>query len=447
MIQFLRNWLITQRTDDKSVVLLLIKGYSFLTILCFLILLLPFCQNSSNSIVNNLFFSVSIVSTTGLAPADFAGSYNILGQVASLIFIQLGGVGYMALSSFIILKQRKRLPYLSIRLLKLEFNLPDKYPLQAFIYSVFGFTLIIESVGAIILSIGFHNEGIEYPVWNGIFHSVSAFCTAGFSLFGDSMTSFQSNSLIMTTIQTLSLLGSIGFIVLLDFWLRLIGKRKNISLTSKLILIGTFSFWIIASIGLFFSDSDLYNTGWEGMKVAIFQCISAHTTVGFNSYDLSSFSLAGSFIIIILMIIGASPAGTGGGIKTTSITSFLAVLVSILRRNKHVELFNREIPASNIYLAISSAIFYSLILIIGTWIVLMIDGANFSFEKILFEVASSLSTVGLTLGITSEMSDASKIVISLLMFIGRLGVITFGLALISKAPIMVNKPIPEEIAI
>ncbi len=443
----LRNWLLSRKTDDKSVVLLLVKGYVFLTFLCFLILQLPFCQNASNSLVNHFFFSVSIVSTTGLAPADFATSYSLAGQIASLIFIQLGGVGYMALSSFIILKQKNRLPHLSIRLLKLEFNLPNKYPIRAFIYSVFGFTLLIETIGAIFLSIGFRNEGLDNPIWNGIFHSVSAFCTAGFSLFNDSMSSFSENAMISNTILVLSLLGSIGFIVLLDFWLRLFGKRKSLTLTTKVILFSTFSFWIIASIAIFFSDSNLLNSGWEGARFAIFQGISAHTTVGFNNYDLETLSSASNFIIIILMIIGASPAGTGGGIKTTSITSFIAVLKSILRRDKYVKLFNREIPAHSIYLAISSAIFYSFILMVGTWIVLMIEGSNFNLEGIIFEVSSALSTVGLSTGITAELSSMSKLVISLLMLIGRLGVITFGFALISKAPEFSVKPLPEEIAI
>lgn len=443
----LRTWLESRKTDDKSTVLLLIQGYFVLTILCFLFLLLPFLQNASNSVINHLFFAVSIVSTTGLAPADFSGSYNMAGQVISLIFIQLGGIGYMALSSFIILKQTKRLPGLSARLLKVEFNLPDRYPLISFIYSVFIFTLIIETIGAIILYLGFREAGVENPAWNGIFHSVSAFCTAGFSLFGDSMSSFSGNSLITTTILVLSLLGSIGFIVLLDFWLRVIGKRKSVTLTTKIILMATFLFWIIATITIYFADSTLQSQGLQGLGLAVFQSISAHTTVGFNNYDIGAITKGGTFIMIVLMVIGASPAGTGGGIKTTSITALIAVLISVLKRRQHVTFFSKEIPASNIYLAVSSSIFYTFILIVGTWICLMIDGGRFDFEEILFEVASALSTVGLSTGITGSLSDWNKIMISLLMFIGRLGVLTFGFALISRAPLLRNKPKTEDIAI
>jgi len=444
-----KEWLSSRKSSDKSTVILLIKGYFFLTILCFIFLVLPICQNNGISIIDHIFFSVSIVSTTGLAPADFTGSYNFLGQIISLFFIQLGGIGYMALSSFIILKQSNKLPKLSARLLRLEFNLPQKYPLVSFIYSVFIFTLLIETIGAIVLYFGFKELGIENPIWQAIFHSISAFCTAGFSLFGDSMTSFSSHSMITTTILVLSLLGSIGFIVLLDCWLRLTRKRKKITLTSKIIVFSTFVLWIVAAIAIYLSDIELRAMGWEGLKLAIFQSISAHTTVGFNNYDLGLIDVSGIFVMIILMMIGASPAGTGGGIKTTSITALIAVLITVLKRRNHITFFHKEIPASNVYLAVSSAIFYTFIIFIGTWAILMVDGKNFEFEKILFEVTSALSTVGLSTGITGQLSDLSKLIISFLMFIGRLGVLTFGYAVISQAPLLKlrDKPEIEDIAI
>ncbi|MDA8693302.1 potassium-transporting ATPase subunit KdpA, partial [Saprospiraceae bacterium] len=333
------------------------------------------------------------------------------------------------------------------RLLRLEFNLPKKYPLMSFIYSVFIFTVLIEVVGAIVLYYGFRAEEVANPLWKAIFHSISAFCTAGFSLFDDSMSAYTDNNLITNTILVLSLLGSIGFIVLLDLWMRLIRKRKRISLTTKIILLSTFFLWMSSSVLLFFSDSKLSSLGWEGVRLSIFQSISAHTTVGFNNYNLDIIGPAGIFILIIIMIIGASPAGTGGGIKTTSISAMIAVLTSVLQRKRHVTFFQKEIPASNIYLAVSSVMFYAVILLIGTWAILITDGDHFKFEELLFEVASALSTVGLSTGITGELSDMSKLIISSLMFVGRLGVLTFGFALISKAPLLRHKPEVEDVAI
>lgn len=446
-MRLIRHWLYNCKTDNRSVTWLLIFGYFFLCVFCFALLQMPFVQQGRIGLVDHVFFTLSIVSTTGLAPADFTETYNLWGQIISLFFIQLGGIGYMALSSFIILKDLVRLPKISVQLLRMEFNLPQRYPLAQFIYAIIVFTLLIEVLGAIVLYIGFSQAGVESPLWHAIFHSISAFCTAGFSLFSDSMTSFQDHALIRWTILTLSLLGSIGFIVLLDLWNKVRQKRKSITLTSKIILIGTFSLWMIAALFLFVSDSNLFSQGWEGMHLAIFQSISAHTTVGFNSYPLGELSLPATFVLINLMIVGASPAGTGGGIKTTSLTAIFAVLHAILRRKKRVTFLAREIPASNIHLAISTLVFYLLLMIVGSWLVLLYDSERFGLAEILFEVASALSTVGLSTGITSEFSVGSKIVLSLLMFIGRLGVLTFGFALISRAPLLRAKPKVEDIAV
>jgi len=443
----LKTWLEHRKTDDKSVLSFFILGYLFLSLLCFGLLLLPISHNNSISLTDQLFYSISIVSTTGLAPGNFGADYTYFGHIVSLLFIQLGGIGYMALSSFIVLRHFSKLPTLSVRLLKLEFNLPTKYPLRSFIISVFAFTFFLEILGTITLYIGFDRQGIEHPLWNALFHSISAFCTAGFSLFSDSMVGYKSDGLISITLMVLSLLGSIGFIVLLDFWFRITKKRKHISQTAKIILVTTFGIWMLGALLIYFSDLELIRQGWLGLYHAIFQSISSHTTVGFNNYDIGDISVAGLFVMIIIMIIGASPAGTGGGIKTTSLGALIAVLVSVLRRKTHITFLKKEIPKTNIFLAISSITFYFIILCSGVWLITLIDGDRFPFVSILFECASALSTVGLSTGITGEFSDLSKIVISLLMFIGRLGVLTFGLALISKEPRSVFKPKIEEIAI
>jgi len=442
-----KAWLNKKKSSDRLMTILLIKGYFIMTLLCFIILNIPFVQKAETSLIDHLFYAVSIVSTTGLAPSTFSEAYNGYGQLISLFFIQLGGVGYMSLSSFILLKQNAKLPKLSARLLRLEFHLPSRYPMLQFLYSVFIFTVIIEIVGAIFLYYGFKNEGVENPLWQAIFHSISAFCTAGFSLFDDSLSGFRDNNFITTTILVLSLLGSIGFIVLMDFFLMLRQKRKKITLTSKIILISTFLICTIPSLLIWVSDDLLFADGINGLQVAFFQNIAAHTTVGFNNFDVGSLSPATLFIMILVMIIGASPSGTGGGIKTTSITAVFAVLSSILGKSKHITFLSKEIPASNIYLAFSSILFYSIILIIGTWLILIIDGDHFNMEVILFESASALSTVGLSTGITGEMSMMSKLVLSFLMFIGRLGVLTFGFAVISESPLLRKLPKIEDIAI
>ncbi len=443
----LKKYLLKRSGNPKSSTLFLIKGYLFLTCLCLFILMLPFSRNVDIAFVDQVFFATSIVSTTGLSPIDFGASLTFFGELSALFFIQLGGIGYMALSSFLILKDSPQLPKLSMLLLRLEFNLPERYPLLSFIQSVFVFTVLIESIGVTVLYFGFKDAGVDQPMWSAIFHSVSAFCTAGFSLYSDSMSSFHDNALITNTILVLSILGSVGFIVLLDFWLKIIRKRKHVTLTSKIILISTLFYILLGTFLLYVSDGLLIADGVNGLKSAFFQLVSAHTTVGFNNFPIEHLKLGGVLVIIVIMIIGASPAGTGGGIKTTSVTALIGLLYSILRKRRHITFFKKEIPAQKIYLAISSSIFYSVILLLGTWLVVQIDGAVFSFDNLLFECASALSTVGLSTGITPELSPMSKLVISVLMFIGRLGVMTFGFALINQSPMMREKPKIEDIAL
>ena len=442
----LKDYLNSLKTDDFSVLRFLIKGYLILTMLCFILLLLPFLQNSSNSVIDHLFFAVSIVSTTGLAPANFAESYNFGGQIISLLFIQLGGIGYMALGSFIIIRQFDKLPKISMKLLRFEFSPPKRYPLLPFLYSVFIFTILIECIGAIVLYFGFKEAGVDNPIWFAIFHSISAFCTAGFALGQNSLIDFNDYPLIINTITILSLLGSIGFIVLLDFIISIWKWENKISLSTKIIVVSTFIMLLSGTLVLYFSDAELFNQGTEGLKLALFQTMTAHTTVGFNSYDIGSFSPSILLILIILMIIGASPAGTGGGIKTTSITTLYAVTKAILLRRKEVSFFSKQIPVKFILLSLSSFCFYLFLLFVGFWLILLIDGDTFKFEQILFECASALSTVGLSTGITSDLSPLTKIIICCLMFIGRIGVLTFGFAMIKSTPSMLHFE-QEEIAL
>ncbi len=438
---------ITEKENKKSTILLFVLGYFSLSILCILLLLLPVSRHEVIPFVDQLFMATSIVSTTGLSCVDFGNSYTLFGHIISLLFIQLGGVGYMALGSYLLLHKKENLPRISASLLRVEFDLPSRYPLRHFIYGVFIFTLLIEMIGAVFLYFGFKQFGLDNSAWLAIFHSISAFCTAGFSLFGDSMTPFSNSNLITNTILTLSILGSVGFIVLLDFWMKIRGRRKRVTLTSKIILTSTFLTIFGGTLLFFISDGVLINEGWNGFKDAFFQVVSAHTTVGFNNWDISNSKLGGILVLIIIMIIGASPAGTGGGIKTTSITALIGLLYSILRQRKYVTFFGKEIPDKRIFLAISSLLIYAVILLVASWIILQIDGDNFSFEKLIFEVSSALSTVGLSTGITAELSSSSKILIAFLMFVGRLGVLTFGFVLLSKAPTVRRKPKIEDLVV
>ncbi len=423
----------------------LIAGYLGLTLLCFLLLLLPIFHRDGTTLVNHFFMSVSLVSTTGLAPDTFGQVYNLGGQIVGLLMIQLGGLGYMALASFVLIGTRRHLPSLSGKLLKVEFGLPKRYPLFQFIWTVIIFTILIELIGTLCLWYGFAQAGVENPLWNGLFHSISAFCTAGFSLFDSGFEPYVQSHWITGTLTILSIMGSVGFIVILDFVTKITRKGGSMTLTSKIILWATLIILVVGTLLLYFTDPLLRAMPVsEAMPVALFQVMSAHTTVGFNTYDYSQFSLASTVVLLVIMLVGASPAGTGGGVKTTSITALIAVMKSILASRKFISFRGRRIPTNRIFFAVAGFFFYGVIAILGILAVLMIEQENLPLGKVLFECTSALSTVGLSQGTTSILSWGSKLVICALMFIGRIGAITFGLALIRDNVLYDEGYVPEE---
>lgn len=352
----------------------------------------------------------------------------------------------MAIGSYLIAKDHRKLPKLSARLLRWEFQLPKKYPLLDFMGSIIFFTLIIEILGAIWLYYGLSSCGADNPIFLSIFHSISAFCTAGFSLFPDSMVSYNDSANVISPILTLSLLGSIGFIVFVDAK-NALRKKKKITLTSKIILISTITIWLMGALLIYLSDTSFMPSAEHHIIDALAQSAFAHTTVGFNSIDIGMMDHASLFIIIILMIIGASPSGTGGGIKTTSLTAIASISRAVYKRNNHITFLGKEIPAPNLYLAITSIFTYLVVLIFTTFLILIIEKDDIEFMKLFFENCSALSTVGLSTGITAELKPLSKILVCILMFIGRIGVISIGFALTKRSPLISKKPYIEDIAI
>jgi trk system potassium uptake protein TrkH len=300
-------------------------------------------------------------------------------------------------------------------------------------------------LGAAVLYYQFKSIGLDMPLWSAIFHSVSAFCTAGFSLFSDSFSGSEFPVSIKWTISVLSILGSIGFIVFVDIQHYLLGKRR-VTLTTKIILVATLLLCVIGSsliwlVEIFQTENPI------SFFDSFFQLMSAHTTVGFNSVDINQLSYASLFFMIIVMMVGSCPSGTGGGIKITSITAMYATVKTVFRSRKHVTFLGKEIPSSNIYLALTTVSTYLVFLFVCTLLLLLIEKDNFDFLYLLFEAASALSTVGLSTGISDELCVASKLVICFLMFIGRIGVISLGYALIKKAPIIRYTPSVEDIAV
>ena len=411
---------------------LVLLGYASYIFVGCLLLCTPLAQKGAGaSALDNLFVATSAVSTTGLVPVSVADSYTFFGQVVVVLLIQLGGIGYMTLGSFVVLSRGSELSRTRIGVSKTVFSLPESFDISRFIKGVIAFTLAIELSGAAALYFAFRAAGGSGALWSAVFHSVSAFCTAGFSLYNTNFEGFAGNFWLNVIPAALSYLGAIGFIVCVDFWNVVTGRTKQMTLTSKVILWSTLWLSVAGTVLLFLGEPSIQMKPLdERIMAAFFQVMSAQTTVGFNTVSVGALSKASVLVLIVLMVIGSSPSGTGGGLKCTTFSALLGVMRSAIRGEQQVRFWNRPVPVERVWVAVGSLGFYLSTLIIGTYLLDMTEKSL--FDQNFFEAASALGTVGLSTGITATLTDIGKAVIILLMFSGRLGPLTFGIALFAR---------------
>ncbi len=421
-------------------------GYFSYVLIGWLSLCIPWSQQAAGGVsaLDNLFIATSAVSTTGLATVAVDSSYSFLGELFILIMIQFGGIGYMTLGSFIMLTRSKKLPEVQENISRTTFSLPREIPIEAFIKQVFVFTALIESIGVVALFFIFRQAGVEHALWQAIFHSISAFCTAGFSLFGDGLEPFRDNFWLNATISTLSYAGAVGFLVWTDFILVALGKKPRMTLTSKIILhttvmltlCGTAAFMILEpTISAFPAE--------ERLMASFFQTMTALTTVGFNTIPIGGISEVMIITVGFLMLIGASPSGTGGGLKSTTFTILVGILRSTLRNQPQITFREREIPEARIRAAASALIIYAFTSLVAIFLLTILDN-HLAIEDLFFEVISAVSTVGISRGITSSLEPLGKLVIIAAMFAGRLGPLVFGVALFMAKPEYHEQDKPRE---
>lgn len=422
-------------------------GYAIYMLIGTLLLSLPFAHEvNSVSILDNLFVAVSAVSTTGLSPVSTSRSYSWFGEAIILLLIQLGGIGYMTFGSFLyVFGNDSPLPHFRRSVSKQSFGLTGDQRVEAFLEAVIAMTFVIELCGVGLLYSMFQEAGVPHPMWNAIFHSISAFCTAGFSLFDTSLESFRGHTGINVVIGVLSYLGAIGFIVLFDFWRWVTDDIPKVSLTTKIILSTTAVVFFVGSFALFVGEPSI--TGLplkERIMASMFQCMTASTTVGFNTVPIGNLSVAFAFFIVIIMVIGASPSGTGGGLKSTTVAATFGAIRSTLRGIRDVVFWNTRVPPERVRVATVTVGAYVILLLAGTFLISWAEGT--SLDPLLFEAASALGTVGLSRGITADLSALAKIVIIALMYVGRVGVLAFTFTLFGGSTIdeLVKKPMSEE---
>ena len=405
-------------------------GYS---VIGTLLLLLPFSSVGNISFIDHLFTVVSAVSTTGLATVDIATRYTLFGQIVILFLIQMGGLGYMTLSSYVMLKLTGRLGTEKAHLFSAQFAVPDSIDSKSMLRSIVNYTFLFELAGFVLLCPYFLCTGAEQPVWSALFHSVSAFCTAGFSIYTDNLMQFQTDVYVNIVIIILSISGAMGFIMITDIS-RIFTKRNyRITFTSKVILSITGGLALWGTLHLFFCE-DSFETMPVGDRflVSLFQSISAMTTVGYNTVDVSRMMPISMLILTVTMYIGASPSGTGGGLKSTTLSAIYAYTKNKLGLHHEISLRGNIIPDYRVETALTTAFFYTFILFVGIYCIGLFEPNDADYLKLSFEATSALATAGLSSGILPDVTVGSKIVLIFLMYIGRVGVITFGNAILIR---------------
>lgn len=407
--------------------------YAAYSILGTLLLMLPFATRGEVPVVDNLFTVVSAFSTTGLSTVDVATQYTLFGQIIIMLLIQMGGLGYMTLSSYIMLRLTGKFGTKKAQLFQTQFSFPETLDSESMLKSIIKYTFAFEIIGFILLYPHFLLTDIEQPLWSALFHSVSAFCTAGFSIYSDNLMQFQSDVYVNMVILALSLAGSMGFIMMTDIGKKLTNREHKISFTSKVILAITGGLALWGTLHLFlFEDSFQSMPVGDRWLASIFQSVSAMTTVGYNTVDVSQMVPISLLILTFTMYIGAAPSGTGGGLKSTTLSALYAYTKNTLGLKNDVSLCGNIIPSYRVSSALTTAIFYTFILFAGIYLIGVFEPNDTDFLKISFEAASALATAGLSSGILSEICVESKIVLILLMYIGRVGVVTFGNALLAR---------------
>lgn len=412
----------------------LILGFLFAILLGTFILMMPFSlkEGEKLSFLSSLFTIVSAVCVTGLTVVDVSKVFSPAGDLVIIFFIQLGGLGVMTFSSILFLAMGKRMTFYERELLKEERNADSSGEISSFIKKLLLTVFIIESIGAIILTWEFAKEmPINKAVFYGIFHSISAFCNAGFSLFSSNLEAYKANPIINLTIGYLITLGGIGFAVITSVIMVIRRGIDRFNLTSKVAIIIsmilTFGGMILFFILEYSNSATLGDLNFiQKILASYFQSVTLRTA-GFNTIPLGELRNSTIFMCCILMFIGASPGSTGGGIKTTTFGVILFYVIGIVKKKENVEIFNRRLDWEIMNRAL--AILVLAITYVSIVIMLMLIAENFSPEEIVFEVISAFGTVGLTLGITPDLSTFSKLLLIFTMFVGRLGPMTFALAI------------------
>ena len=409
-------------------------------------LCLPFAKqdNAKFSLITCLFTATSAVCVTGLSVVSIRDYFTNFGQIVILFLLQIGGLGYMLVSTGLglllgkmALKDRKIMQEL--------FDISSFNELFRLLKKAVLIVLCIELIGAVILTIGFLKDfNLEQAIYYGIFHSISAFCNAGFSLFENSLENFSNNPTILYTIIVLVVLGGLGFFVLVDIIDKFRGKNIKLTFHSKVIIYMTLGLILFGFVTFFVGQVGSYikqgSLSWI-INNSIFQAISSRTA-GFNTLPLDSMNSFTTIFLVMLMFVGGGPGSTAGGIKITTLALVFVFIRAVIKGQNSYVLAKKDIDSDLVKKALLVFILMTVLVCLFISLMLLVE-PNLDTVKVIFESVSGFCTVGLSFGITSNLSIIGKILLILSMLVGRIGAITILIYLMNIKPVVNNIRYPD----
>ena len=414
---------------------IIIAGFAGVILAGTMLLMLPAAagQGQWTSLENALFTAVSAVCVTGLVVRDTASYWSWFGQAVILLLIQIGGLGVISITVFLASLSGRRISLMGRAILQDSISAHQIGGIVKMTVFIFRTALFTELLGALIMLPFFCRDYGPSGIWMAVFHSISAFCNAGFDLMGNrtgpfsSLTGYCSQAGIVIPVCLLIIIGGIGFLTWDDISVNTFHIKKY-RLQSKTVLSVTALLIVFPSILFFFHDFASFPLK-ERICLSLFQAVTPRTA-GFNTADLSAMTSAGRMLIIVLMLIGGSPGSTAGGFKTTTAAVLSANALSIFQRRKNVRLFGRHIEDQVIKSASTLLLMYLILTLTGGAVISMAEGLDAGI--CIFETASAAGTVGLSLGITPHLGLLSHLILIFLMFFGRVGGLTLMYAAITR---------------
>lgn len=428
---------------------ILVIGFALVILLGAILLNMPFASKSGDSVgfVNALFTAASAVAVTGLVVVDTLTHWTTFGHVVILVLIQIGGLGIITMGTLFALILGRKINFRQRVVMQEAMNKITVNGVVKLAKYILIMTFLVEGIGAIILSTRMIPiYGVGQGIWLSVFHSISAFCNAGFDLIGNfqSLTPFVEDPIVTLTVSALIIIGGLGFVVIFE----LLDKKslKKLSLHSKIVLNMTFflliSGYVIVMFLEFNNPATMGNLSIGGKFLSGFFHSVTPRTAGFNTLPMDQLNMGTIVMTMLFMFIGAGTAGTAGGVKVTTVGVVILMVLSTLRGRKEAEGFKRVLPRDLVNKSLAILFIALTWVIVVTFILSVTESA--SFIEIMFEVVSAFGTVGLSLGITGSLSTIGKIVITITMFLGRIGPLTLFMALAQRHQITTSIQYPDE---